>query len=106
MRARTVAGCTGGSCDGWSSVNRQIVQLFGLFVVLFATLVAFTSWWTVLAAGDLEDNTNNRRPLIEEQRVARGLIKARDGTVLARSVGRGRGSRRIFTRIYPTGPLF
>ena len=87
-------------------MNRQIVQLFGLFVVLFATLVAFTSWWTVLAAGDLEDNTNNRRPLIEEQRVARGLIKARDGTVLARSVGRGSGSRRTFTRTYPTGPLF
>ena len=87
-------------------MNRQIVQLFGLFVVLFATLVAFTSWWTVLAAGDLEDNANNRRPLIEEQRVPRGLIMARDGTVLARSVGRGRGSKRTFSRTYPTGPLF
>ncbi|MDQ4041003.1 MAG: penicillin-binding transpeptidase domain-containing protein, partial [Actinomycetota bacterium] len=28
------------------------------------------------------------------------------GTVLARSVGRGSGSRRTFTRRYPTGPLF
>ncbi|MDQ4049318.1 MAG: penicillin-binding protein 2 [Actinomycetota bacterium] len=87
-------------------MNRQIIRLFGVFVVLFGTLVASTSWWTVLGAEDLEENANNRRPLIEEQRIPRGLILARDGTVLARSVGRGRGSRRTFTRTYPTGPLF
>ena len=87
-------------------MNRQIVQLFGLSVLLFATLVAFTSWWTVLGADDLEDNSANRRPLIEEQRIPRGLVRARDGTVLARSLPRGSGSTRTFTRTYPTGPLF
>jgi penicillin-binding protein A len=87
-------------------LNRQIVQLFGLSVALFAVLVLFTSRWTVFEAASLEDETANRRPLIEEQKVPRGLILARDGTVLARSRGEGTGEDRIFERFYPTGPLF
>ena len=88
-------------------MNRQIAQLFGLFVLLFAVLVAFTSYWSVLDAEELEDNPNNRRALIREQKVPRGLILASDAdTVLARSVPRGRGEDRIFTRTYPTGGLF
>jgi penicillin-binding protein A len=87
-------------------LNRQIGQLFVLFGVMFTVLVAFTSYWTVLDANGLEDNSANRRPLIEAQKVPRGLILARDGTVLARSRGSGRGDDRIFTRFYPPGPLF
>ena len=72
-------------------MNRQIVQMFGLVVALFAVLVFFTSRWTVFEAESLEDNTANRRPLIEEIKQPRGLILARDGrTVLARSIPRGR----------------
>jgi penicillin-binding protein A len=88
-------------------MNRQIIQLFLLFAVLFALLVAFTSRWTVFEAESLADNQYNRRPLIEEQRIPRGLIYAQDGrTVLARSVGRGRGQNRLYTRVYPTGGTF
>jgi penicillin-binding protein A len=87
-------------------VNRQIAQLFVLVGVMFAVLVAFTSYWSVLDAKGLQDNSANRRPLIEAQKVPRGLILARDGTVLARSRGSGRGRDRTFTRFYPTGPLF
>ena len=88
-------------------MNRQIVQLFGLFTLLFAILLAFTSRWTVFEASSLENNPDNRRPLIEEQKIPRGLIYAADGkTVLARSVGHGRGQNRIYTRTYPTGSTF
>ena len=88
-------------------MNRQIVQLFGLFVLLFALLLVFTSRWTVFEASSLEDNPDNRRPLIEEQRIPRGVIYASDGnTVLARSRGQGRGQNRTYTRTYPTGGLF
>jgi peptidoglycan glycosyltransferase len=88
-------------------VNRQIVQLFGLFTLLFAVLLVFTSRWTVFEASSLEDNPDNRRPLIEEQKVPRGLIFASDGeTVLARSKGEGRGENRTYTRTYPTGTTF
>ena len=87
-------------------MNRQIVQLFGLFTLLFAVLLFFTSRWTVFEATSLEDNPDNRRPLIEEQKVPRGLILASDGTALARSRGEGRGEDRIYTRTYPTGTTF
>jgi peptidoglycan glycosyltransferase len=87
-------------------VNRQIVQLFGLFALLFAVLVVFTTRWTVLEADSLADNPDNRRPLIEEQKVPRGLIFASDGTPLARNRGEGRGENRIYTRTYPTGGTF
>jgi peptidoglycan glycosyltransferase len=88
-------------------MNRQITQLFGVIVVLFAVLVAFTTWWTVIAADDLEENSANRRPLIEEQRVPRGLIFARDGrTVLARSARRGSGRSTRYVRDYPHDSLF
>jgi peptidoglycan glycosyltransferase len=87
-------------------MNRQIIQVFGLFVLLFAVLVGFTSYWSVLDANGLADNPANRRPLIEEQKIPRGLILADDGTVLARSVGHGRGQNRTYTRTYPKGGLF
>lgn len=87
-------------------MNRQIVQLFGLFALLFGVLVAFTSRWTVLEAQSLADNPSNRRPLIEEQRIPRGLILASNGTVLARSRGEGSGQDRTYTRAYPTGGTF
>jgi len=88
-------------------LNRQIVQLFALFALLFAVLVAFTSRWTVFEADSLADNQYNRRPLIEEQQIPRGRIFASDGrTLLARSVPEGRGQSRIYTRRYPTGRTF
>ena len=88
-------------------MNRQIAQLFGVFVVLFAVLVGFTSYWSVLDAEGLDDNPSNRRALIREQKIPRGLILASDGrTKLARSVARGRGEDRVYTRIYPTQGLF
>jgi penicillin-binding protein A len=87
-------------------VNRQIVQIFGLVILLFAVLVGYTTYWSVVDADELEDETANRRPLIEELKEPRGLILARDGTRLAVSVRRGRGEDRIFTRTYPDGPLF
>lgn len=88
-------------------MNRQIVQLFALTLVLFGVLIAFTSRWTVFEAASLEDNTLNRRGLIEQQQVPRGLILARDGdTVLAQSDPRGRGEQRTYVRSYPEGETF
>jgi peptidoglycan glycosyltransferase len=76
-------------------------------VLLFAVLVGFTSYWSVLDADGLADNPDNRRELIEEQTIPRGLIYASDGkTVVAANRSRGRGKNRIFTRTYPTRGLF
>jgi penicillin-binding protein A len=88
-------------------MNAQIRQLYGLFALLFAILVGFTSYWAVLDAEGLEDNPDNRRALIEEQTVPRGFIYARDGnTILARNRAVRRSGTRIFVRRYPTAGTF
>jgi len=74
--------------------------------VLFAVLIGATSWWSVFGATGLKDNTANRRALIEEQQVPRGLILADNGERLAVSRPRGRGKDRIYVRHYPTANLF
>jgi len=84
-------------------VNRPIVRLYGLVVVLFALLVAFTSRWSIFEAASLRENPHNKRMLLEQERVDRGSILAADGTVLARSV---RSTEGTYQRTYPTGELF
>jgi penicillin-binding protein A len=88
-------------------MNVQIRQLYGLFALLFAVLVGFTAYWSVVDAEGLEDNPDNRRALIEEQTIPRGFIYARDGqTVLARNRSVRRSGTRIFVRQYPRGGQF
>jgi peptidoglycan glycosyltransferase len=84
-------------------VNAPIGRLFALIVGLFTILVVFTSRWTVFEASSLQSNSLNKRELLEEQRIHRGLIRDRSGLVLARSV---RGQAGTFHRTYPTGALF
>jgi penicillin-binding protein A len=79
-------------------VNAPISRLFAIVLLLFAALVAFTSRWSFFDADELRDNPKNARALIEEQRVKRGVIRAADGTLLARSEPAGAGTyRRRYT---------
>ena len=57
-------------------MNARIRNLFGLVVVLFAVLIGFTSYWSVFHADELEANRANKRPLLEQQQIRRGLIVA------------------------------
>jgi len=84
-------------------MSSPIIRLFGLFMLLFALLVGWTSRWTVLDASSLNNNVLNRRPLIDELRIKRGRILAADGSVLAKSVPQPGG---VWGRTYPTGSLF
>jgi peptidoglycan glycosyltransferase len=86
-------------------MNRQITRLYGVVLVLFAVLVGFTSRWTVFDGSSLRSNPINRRPLLEEQRVPRGDIRAADGSVLAHSAVQP-GSGGVYTRTYPRHSLF
>jgi penicillin-binding protein A len=87
-------------------VNRQIVKLFAFTIVLFAVLIGFTSYWAVFDAEALKDKEANKRPLLEQQQIRRGRILAADGTVIARSVPKGRGDALRYVRRYPEGSLF
>lgn len=84
-------------------MNVPITRLFLLVMGLFAVLVFQTSRWTVFGADRLRDEPLNRRALLEDQKIRRGLIRAADGTVLARSV-HAQGD--TFARRYPTSTLF
>lgn len=87
-------------------MNRQIVKLFGLFAVLFAVLIGFTSYWSVFQAEALKEKDANKRLLLEQQRIERGRILAADGTVIARSVAKGTGDALRYVRRYPEGALY
>jgi peptidoglycan glycosyltransferase len=88
-------------------MNVPIVRLYGLIVLLFALLVGFTSRWTVFDADALRNNPKNRRGLLEEARIKRGVIRSADGKVLARSVRTGGSdSTTTYGRRYPTGSVF
>jgi penicillin-binding protein A len=84
-------------------MNPPIVRLFVLVVVLFAILVAYTSRWTVFEAQALRDHELNRRALLQEERIERGVVRAADGTVIAESEPLEGGR---FRRTYPTDSLF
>jgi peptidoglycan glycosyltransferase len=87
-------------------VNRQIVKLFAFIVVLFGVLVGFTSYWSVFDAKALKEKEANKRPLLEAQQIRRGRILAADGTVIAKSIGKGKGAEKRYVRRYPEGSLF
>jgi peptidoglycan glycosyltransferase len=87
-------------------VNQQIIKLFAFIVVLFGVLVGFTSYWSVFDAKNLKAQDANKRPLFEQQQIRRGRILAADGTVIARSVPKGKGANLRYVRRYPEGPLF
>jgi peptidoglycan glycosyltransferase len=78
-------------------MNAPILKLFGLVLVLFTLLIAMTSWNSVINAEEYRTNALNARPQIEQQRVHRGAIRARDNTLLARSV---LGSDELYRRRY------
>ncbi|HKT83566.1 MAG TPA: penicillin-binding transpeptidase domain-containing protein [Solirubrobacterales bacterium] len=87
-------------------MNRQIVKLFAFIVALFAVLIGFTSYWSVFDAKALKEKNANKRPLLEQQQIKRGRILAADGTVIARSVPKGKGDALRYVRRYPEGSLF
>jgi penicillin-binding protein A len=84
-------------------VNLSIRRLFVVIMLLFGLLAAKTSWWTVARSDELERSSLNTRDLMRGLKVRRGLIRAADGTVIARSVKNSEG---IYSRHYPLGSLF
>ena len=85
-------------------MNAPILKLFGLVLVLFAALIGMTSYNSVINAKAYRENPKNARSQIEEARIHRGAIRARDGSVLARSV---RLPSTLYARRYtPQGALF
>jgi peptidoglycan glycosyltransferase len=84
-------------------VNKPIGRLFVVVLLMFLALLGATSWWTVLRADELDKNPKNHRELLRALKIHRGLIRAADGTVIARST---RDSEGVYHRSYPRNDLF
>src|SRR3954452_16129246 len=84
-------------------MNTPITRLYIVFLGLFAVLVVGTSWNTIFRADALRDNPRNRRQLLEQQRIRRGVIRDDKGNLLARSVRHSDGT---YSRTYPDDNLF
>lgn len=78
-------------------MNAPILRLFVVFLILFGALVGFTSYNAVINADEYRDNPLNARPLLEQQRIRRGLIRDAEGNLLARST---RDSAGLWSRTY------
>src|ERR1700742_693536 len=87
-------------------MNKQIIKLFAFIVVLFGVLVGFTSYWSVFDAKALKEQNANKRPLLEAQQIRRGRILTADGTVIAKSIAKGKNANLRYVRRYPEGPLY
>jgi peptidoglycan glycosyltransferase len=85
--------------------DRQIRSVAVAFLVLFVVLFAQINYLQVFAANRLANNPANQRLLLQEYKVDRGDILARDGrTVLAKS--RATTGELKYLRVYPNGPLY
>ena len=88
---------------GAAGVNAPIVRIYVLVLLLFATLVYFTSKWAVFDAEELEGKPANRRPLIEEQQIPRGDDHHRRRRPGRREPARGRRARPGLRAPLPAG---
>jgi penicillin-binding protein A len=88
-------------------VNAPISRLFALVLLLFVTVVGFTSYWSVIDAEGLRQNPENRRLLLEEAQIERGSITTSDGELIAESVPVGSSEgQKFYERRYPLDDLF
>jgi len=87
-------------------MNRPIAVLFALFTLLFAVLIGFTSRWSIFEAEGLENNPDNRRALLEQETIPRGVISSAGGEDLAVSEQVAGGEEPRYERRYPEGSLF
>lgn len=86
-------------------MNKPIGRVFVVVMLMFAVLVGATSWWTVVDANSLNHDHagQNQRALLRGLKVRRGVIRAADGSIIAKSVKNSEG---IYSRRYPQGDLF
>ena len=87
-------------------MNRQIVRLTYVALGLVGVLVVMTTYWQTWAAADLAAKQDNAIKRVAEFSVDRGLILSfGPRRRLARNLEREVGSKTLFFRRYPQGPL-
>jgi peptidoglycan glycosyltransferase len=89
-----------------SSLKRNIKILFGVFALLFFSLIAYLTYFQLYERDKLISSSYsvyNRRLIEQEKKILRGSILDRNGIVLAKSVIEPDGTQK---RVYLDGPAF
>jgi peptidoglycan glycosyltransferase len=87
-------------------MNRQIARLSLIATLLILVLAVFTARWSVIDATALKNEPLNRRPLLEQQQIPRGLILARDNSKIAENRHVGTHQNKRYYRVYPQNNVF
>ncbi|RCX18828.1 peptidoglycan glycosyltransferase [Anaerobacterium chartisolvens] len=82
--------------------NKRIVHMLIAVCILFLSLVVYLTYFELFWKNSIASNSYNRRQWDREERVIRGSISDRNGTVLAKSEKQKEGQQRI----YPFGNLY
>jgi peptidoglycan glycosyltransferase len=86
-------------------VNDRVRRVGVVAVVLLAALVVGATYWQAWAVSDLEDKQDNAILRVAQFHIKRGLIHARNGTVLAANRRQRVKGQTFYLRRYPTGKL-
>ncbi|MCR5509042.1 MAG: penicillin-binding protein 2 [Lachnospiraceae bacterium] len=84
--------------------NREILFVTYIFTAVFVILIGYVIYFTAIRSESFINNPyNNKRAQLLSQKVVRGPILSRDGTVLAKTDTDADGNE---IRIYPYGSVF
>lgn len=83
--------------------NKKIITVLAVMSVLFLSIFAYLTYFTLFKAEDIVSSNYNRRLWEKEENVLRGSIYDRSGVVLAKSSVDENGKQ---TREYPYGSLY
>lgn len=83
-------------------LNKRIITVMTAVLALFLIIVLYLTYFTVFKAEKIINSNYNQRLWEKEQRILRGTVYDRSGTVLAKSEETENGQKRM----YPMGALY
>lgn len=83
-------------------MNKKIIVVLSVILFLFLSLCVYLTYFGVFSAPKLEKSVYNQRLYQKEEKIKRGTIYDREGTVLAESKMEEGGQKRI----YPYGKIY
>ncbi len=83
-------------------MNRPVSRLFSFVAIGLVAVVGMATYW-LWRSPDLEARQGNPSLVVRQLVIERGLIRAADGTVLARNRKEKLGGQTVYVRRYPPG---
>ena len=84
------------------TLNKKIIIVLSVILFLFLSLSVYLTYFGVMKAPKLEKSVYNQRLYQKEEKIKRGTIYDRSGTVLAESKMTDEGQKRV----YPYGKTY